>query len=120
MLAAQKQEAEHQQQEQERASEPERTKEPEPATITEEASATRCHRAKAVAARLGVHTQTLWRWIAENRFPQGILIGPGRRVWTEQQLAQWLDEQRANPGERRPLPSEGVKAAKAAKAGKCT
>jgi prophage regulatory protein len=103
-LAAQKQEAE------EREPEPERltTEEPVP-TAVDVPSATVCHRAREVARRLDIHTQTLWKWVREGRFPKGVKIGPMRTVWSEATIAQWLDEQRANPGKRRLLPRELMK-----------
>lgn len=109
-LAAQ---AEQQTAEQEKRLERERltTEEPdtkEPTTV-DGTSATVCYRAKATAQRLCIHEQTLYRWVKEGRFPPGTRIGPGRVIWTEATIAQWLDEQRANPGKRRPLPSDRLK-----------
>jgi predicted DNA-binding transcriptional regulator AlpA len=34
---------------------------------------------------------TLARWIHDQGFPQGKLIGPNTRVWTEDEIAAWLD-----------------------------
>ncbi len=99
--------AQAEQQRAERAAEPERTQDPEPITNTVDVpSATIGYRAAEVARRLSIHQQTLWSWIRQGRFPPGIRIGAARTIWTEQQIAQWLAQQRANPGKRRPLPRE--------------
>jgi predicted DNA-binding transcriptional regulator AlpA len=83
----------------------------EPATniVADVPSATRGFRAREVAERLCVNPQTLWRWVRQGRFPKGTQIGPARTIWTEQTIAEWLDEQRANPGKRRPLPRDRLK-----------
>lgn len=35
---------------------------------------------------------TLGRWIKKHGFPQGTLIGPNTRVWTEEEIADWFAE----------------------------
>ncbi len=105
VFAAQQQEADQQEAERERAPEPER-----PTTIIEEASTTRCFRATEVAQRLGVHQQTIFRWVKDGKFPKGIRIGEARVIWTEAMIAEWLAEKQANPdGKRRLLPRERIK-----------
>ena len=40
---------------------------------------------------------TLMRWQKNINFPRGFLIGPNRRVWTEDEIETWLAERaRAN------------------------
>jgi predicted DNA-binding transcriptional regulator AlpA len=96
-LAAYQREDEQQQQQQEAERTPERnTKE----IIIEEASPTKCYRAKEVARRLAIDPQTLWRWVREKRFPAGIKAGPMTTVWSEVQIAEWLEQQRGK--EHRP------------------
>ncbi len=34
------------------------------------------------------HT-TLYRWIAEGRFPPGVKLGPNTRAWTEDEIEAW-------------------------------
>ena len=34
------------------------------------------------------HT-TLYRWIAEGRFPAGVKLGPNTRAWTEDEIDAW-------------------------------
>ena len=84
--------------EQQQQKEPERAPVRERLTtelVIEEASPTRCHRARAVAKRLDIHVQTLWRWCRQGDFPPGVKIGPMRTVWSEATIATWLAE-RAN------------------------
>jgi prophage regulatory protein len=92
---AQKQEATEQQKpEPERAPVRQRlTKEP----VIEASSPTRGYRARAVAERLSVHPQTLWRWIREGRFPKGVKVGPMVTLWTETTIEQWLAERAKAP-----------------------
>ena len=33
---------------------------------------------------------TLYRWIKEQNFPPGALIGANSRVWTEEEIEAWL------------------------------
>ena len=33
---------------------------------------------------------TLHRWIANGQFPPGRYLGPNTRVWTEDEIAEWL------------------------------
>lgn len=110
-LAAQKQEAEHQQQQERERLESEQPKRSTAEELIIEApSPTRCYRVREVAARLSVDPQTVWRWTKAGKFPQGVRIGPGRTIWTEATIAQWLDQQRAKPGKRRQsLPRERPK-----------
>ena len=43
---------------------------------------------------------TLRRWIRDPnvKFPPGRLIGPQTRVWTEEELATWIESRPAEPG----------------------
>jgi predicted DNA-binding transcriptional regulator AlpA len=34
---------------------------------------------------------TLKRWVETSGFPAGKLLGPNTRVWTEGEIAEWLD-----------------------------
>jgi len=34
---------------------------------------------------------TLQRWIENEGFPAGRLLGPNTRCWTEVEIAQWID-----------------------------
>ena len=33
---------------------------------------------------------TLWRWIQDNGFPEGILLGPNTRAWSVPEVRDWL------------------------------
>ena len=40
---------------------------------------------------------TLRRWIAEEGFPPGILLGPNSRAWTEESVEEWLASRERAP-----------------------
>jgi predicted DNA-binding transcriptional regulator AlpA len=42
---------------------------------------------------------TLQRWIREEGFPPGRLLGKNTRAWTEQEIADWIE---SRPAERHP------------------
>jgi predicted DNA-binding transcriptional regulator AlpA len=33
---------------------------------------------------------TLWKWIRNQGFPPGRLLGPNTRAWTEAEISEWL------------------------------
>jgi predicted DNA-binding transcriptional regulator AlpA len=33
---------------------------------------------------------TLYRWIRLHDFPKGILLGPNTRVWSEEEVSEWI------------------------------
>ena len=37
----------------------------------------------------GASKATIWRWIAEGRFPKPIKIGPNSSGWVEGEIAAW-------------------------------
>jgi Prophage CP4-57 regulatory protein (AlpA) len=41
---------------------------------------------------------TLIRWIDENSFPPGRMLGPNTRVWTEFEIAEWIESRPAGRG----------------------
>ena len=50
-------------------------------------------RIKKVADRYDVTPMTIRRWIAAGRFPQGLKLGPGTRVWFEDELLEFENRQ---------------------------
>jgi predicted DNA-binding transcriptional regulator AlpA len=44
---------------------------------------------------------TLSAWIREQGFPQGQMIGPNTRSWSETEVAAWLN---SRPTETKPVP----------------
>jgi predicted DNA-binding transcriptional regulator AlpA len=48
---------------------------------------------RAVAAKLGVHTNTVYVWVRDHGFPKSFLIG-GSPVWDEADVDQWLVAQK--------------------------
>jgi hypothetical protein len=35
--------------------------------------------------------QTLTRWIEQEGFPAGVMLGPNTRAWSEAEVQAWLD-----------------------------
>ena len=56
-------------------------------------------RLKEVAATLGVHKATIWRWIQAGQFPQPVRPVPRTAYWLESDLDDWnrrlLEERRS-------------------------
>jgi len=40
--------------------------------------------------RVVTNWPTLRRWIDEQGFPPGLMVGPNTRAWTEDSVAEWL------------------------------
>jgi len=43
-----------------------------------------------VAAKVGVHKQTIWRWSKQKLFPAPVQIGPKTWRWLEEDVDNWL------------------------------
>ena len=41
---------------------------------------------------LQIHRTTLWRWVAEGRFPKPIRISSGTVAWRRATVEAWLDD----------------------------
>ena len=39
---------------------------------------------------------TLWRWIQDNGFPEGILLGPNTRAWSVPEVRKWLNTRKSH------------------------
>jgi predicted DNA-binding transcriptional regulator AlpA len=50
------------------------------------------------ARRIVNNWPTLIRWIKEQGFPAGIMLGPNTRAWFEQEVDDWLERRRAGRG----------------------
>ena len=52
--------------------------------------------------RLGIVTNrmTLWRWIKDQGFPEGVLLGPNSRAWPVPEVCDWLKTRKS----RKPTP----------------
>lgn len=37
---------------------------------------------------------TLYRWIRDNGFPPGVLLGPNTRAWPEDEIDAWIERRR--------------------------
>ena len=46
------------------------------------------YRAKEVAARLGVHKNTVWKMARDGRLPKPIKLGNGTSVWSAEMVQQ--------------------------------
>lgn len=45
--------------------------------------------------RIVPNRTTQQRWIEKEGFPRGFLLGPGYRVWTEEEITEWIEQRRA-------------------------
>lgn len=52
----------------------------------------RAIRIKEVAAKVGLGQSTLYRMIADGRFPKPFELVPGRTAWIESDIDDWLAE----------------------------
>ena len=50
--------------------------------------------ADLVSAGIVRNRTTLYRWIQQQGFPSGILIGPNTRVWPREDVLAWLTDRR--------------------------
>lgn len=57
-------------------------------------NANRILSAKNIAALLGVHISTLYRWESQGRFVPKVRLGPGRVGYMETDVNAWLNERR--------------------------
>ncbi|PVX84309.1 helix-turn-helix transcriptional regulator [Paraburkholderia unamae] len=60
-------------------------------------------RIKEVAAKVGLGQSTLYRMIADGRFPKPFELVPGRTAWIESDIDDWLAER---AGKKPAAPSE--------------
>ena len=56
---------------------------------------------KGKPGRLPVSPATLWRWVAEKRFPAPFKLGPNTTVWDEDQVEAHLAQQAAQGAAKR-------------------
>ncbi len=52
-------------------------------------------RKKAVLTALGISDATLWRWERINGFPQRIRLGGNTVGWSESEIQEWIERQKA-------------------------
>lgn len=52
----------------------------------------RAIRIKEVATKIGLGPSTIYRMIAEGRFPKPFPIAPNRNAWIEEDIDVWLAE----------------------------
>jgi len=53
-----------------------------------------------VAAKIGVHKQTIWRWYKKKQFPAPIELTPKTFVWDEADVDNWLTSKKEMQNER--------------------
>ena len=58
--------------------------------VSAESSAVGALRAKAAARYLGIAESSFWRWVKENRLPQGIRLGNRCTIWRVSDLESFL------------------------------
>lgn len=49
---------------------------------------------REVCARLSIGVSTLKKWVAEGKFPKGIVLGPTVVRWSEQTVSEWIEERK--------------------------
>lgn len=64
----------------------------------------RALRIKDVIAKVGLGQSTLYRMMAEGKFPKPFEIVPNRNAWLEEDIDAWLAERAG----RRPVSQEGA------------
>lgn len=65
-------------------------------------------RVKEVAAKLGVHPNTIYVWIKTDGFPRSFLVG-GVSVWDVADIDKWLEHKKEmQHGSRRTTEAEAV------------
>jgi len=42
---------------------------------------------------IGVSTQTIWKWVKQNKFPQPIKLGGSITVWRSSDIESWMNAQ---------------------------
>jgi prophage regulatory protein len=52
-----------------------------------------------VAVALCVHPMTIWKWVADGKFPKPVKLGPQIVVWQATEIAEWLKAKAAETGE---------------------
>ncbi|CAN0626458.1 prophage regulatory protein [Burkholderia multivorans] len=57
----------------------------------------RALRIKDVAAKVGLGQSTIYRMMAEGRFPKSFEIAPKRSAWLELDIDTWLAERAGRP-----------------------
>ena len=57
--------------------------------------ATTALRANEVCLALKFSKPTLYRWINEGKFPRGIKLGAGVRIWLESDITEFLETKAA-------------------------
>lgn len=54
-------------------------------------------RIKQVAKKIGLGESTIYRMIADGRFPRPFEIAPKRNAWIEEDIDEWLAEKAGKP-----------------------
>ena len=65
--------------------------------VTETIGAPRLERLRAVCARVGVGRSTIYRWIAEGKFPAPARIGDHTAAWDARLVDRWIEARLARP-----------------------
>jgi prophage regulatory protein len=55
---------------------------------------TRLIRIKEVQYRTGLGRSTIYRWMAQGRFPRPFQLGIRSVAWPEESIQHWIDQQR--------------------------
>jgi prophage regulatory protein len=50
------------------------------------------YRVKQIAQMLSVNKSTIYKWIEEGKFPEGVRVSPNLRVWDKTDVDKYLDQ----------------------------
>ena len=53
---------------------------------------TRLIRLKEVQHRVGLGRSTIYRWVAEGKFPKPVQLGSSTVAWSEGEIERWIHE----------------------------
>lgn len=64
--------------------------------VTEPRRVTRLIRLPEVKHRVGLGRSTIYRWMAEDRFPKPVQLGGYAVAWSEDDIADWIADRIGN------------------------
>ena len=49
---------------------------------------------REVCARLSIGVSTLKKWVADGKFPRGIVLGPTVVRWSDRAVSDWIEQRK--------------------------
>lgn len=71
--------------------------EPDPAISRLPRRVTRLVRLREVQHRVGLGRSTIYRWMADGKFPKPAQLGGYAVAWAEEDISAWIEERMAKP-----------------------